>query len=462
LTSPTLAPDSVLLAHGDSIVLAHGVGGRTDLPVPTGLAVAAAALAVLVSFLALGALWRTPQLKGAAAGRPLPVGLAKTVDSPVFRGVLRAIVLFVFAVVLAAAFLGPGETRFNLAPYVLYVTFWPGLVLVSLAFGPVWRVVNPLRVVHAGLARLLHVDPDAGLRPLPPRVGMWPAAVWLAVFTWIELVFPDRAEPQFVGAFLAAYLVVNVWLGLIFGRDWFANGDGFEVWYCLVARLSPWGRRKDGVLVVRNPLDGVASQPVGPGLVAVVLVLIGSTAFDGLTRTLWWSNNVNADDVPIGTLGFAAAVALIVVAYLVACRISSWAIRRGKGARLAPTPRALPGVFAPTLIPIAIGYTIAHYFSLMFLDGQVPIALASDPFQKGWNLFGTADLQINYALLSTLLIASVQIGAVVLGHVLAVVSAHDRALVDVKPASAATRSQYPMLVLMIGLTCLAIGLLVGT
>ena len=445
-----------------STLLAHGVGGRTDLPVPTGLAVTAAAVAVLVSFLAVGALWRTPQLKGAAGGRPLPAGLARLIDSPVFRGVLQAVVLLAAAVVVAAAFLGPSETRFNLAPYVLYVTFWPGLVLVSLAFGPVWRVVNPLRLVHGGLARLLHLDPDTGLRPLPARVGMWPAAAWLAIFTWIELVFPDRAEPQFVGAFLVAYLVVNVWLGLIFGRGWFATGDGFEVWYSLVARLSPWGRRRDGVLVVRNPLDGVAAQAVGPGLIAVVLVVIGSTAFDGLTRTLWWSNNVNADDVPIGTLGFAAAVAAIVVAYLAACRASSWAIGRGKGARVAPTVRALPGVFAPALIPIAIGYTIAHYFSLLFLDGQIPIALVSDPFQRGWNLFGTADLQVNYALLSTLLIASVQIGAVVVGHVLAVVSAHDRALVDVKPASAATRSQYPMLVLMIGLTCLAIGLLVGT
>src|SRR4051794_10421970 len=336
-------------------ILAHGVGGRTDLPVPTGLAVAAAAMAVLVSFLALGALWTTPQLKGGRAGRPLPAALARLIDSSVFRGVLRAVVLIVTVVVIVAAFIGPNETRFNIAPYVLYVTFWPGLVLVSLAFGPVWRVVNPLRTVHAGLARLLRVDPDEGLRPVPARLGMWPAAIWILIFTWIEPVFPDRAEPGFVGAFLIAYVVINIWLGLIFGRRWFALGDGFEVWYSLVARLSPWGRRDDGVLVVRNPLDGVAAQRVGPGLVAVVLCLIGSTAFDGMTRTLWWSNHVNADDVLLGTVGFAGAVAVIVVAYLVACRASAWALARGRGARVAPSAHALPGVFAPTLIPIAVG-----------------------------------------------------------------------------------------------------------
>ena len=374
---------------------------------------------------------------------------------------LQAITLVIVAVVIAAAFVGADETRFNPAPYLLYVTFWAGLVLVSLVFGPVWRVVNPLRVVHAGLARMLRVDPAEGLRPLPERVSMRPAAVWIAVFTWLELVFPDRAEPQVVGLFLVAYAVVNVWLGLIFGSRWFANGDGFEVWFSLVARMSPFGRRDDGVLVTRNPLNGVAAQRVIPGLVAVIVVLIGSTAFDGLTRTLWWTNNVNADDVPIGTLGFVGAIVLISSAYLIAARLSSWAARRGSY-RTVPPAAAMPGLFVTTLIPIAIGYTIAHYFSLLFLDGQIPIALISDPFDRGWNLFGTADLQVNYALLGTEIIAAVQIGAVVLGHVLAVVSAHDRALVEVKPFSAATRSQYPMLVLMVGLTCLAIGLLVGT
>ncbi|MDQ1671861.1 MAG: hypothetical protein QOC98_423 [Frankiaceae bacterium] len=449
------------LASSPTLV-AHGVGGRTDLPVPTGLAIAAAGTAVLVSFLALGALWRTPQLTGGRAGRPLPAGLARLLDSPVFRGVLRAVVLVLTLVVVAAAFLGPSETRFNLAPYILYVTFWAGMVLVSLLFGPIWRVVNPLRVVHAGLARVVRVDPDEGLRPLPPRVGLWPAAVWLVVFTWLELVFPDRAEPQVVGAFFAVYLVVNVWLGLIFGRRWFAQGDGFEVWFSLVGRLSPLGRRDDGRLVVRNPLDGVAAEPVRPGLVATVVVIIGSTAFDGLSRTIAWTNNVAADDVVLGSLGYFGAVALIAVAYVGAARLAAVTARMGKGTRTPLRAADLPGRFAPTLIPIAVGYTIAHYFSLLFLDGQVPIALASDPFGKGWNLFGTADLRINYALLTTTLIAAVQIGAVVVGHVLAVVSAHDRALVEIKPVAAATRSQYPLLVLMVGLTCLAIGLLVGT
>src|SRR4051812_33618677 len=137
------------------VILAHGVGGRSDLPVPTGLAVAAAATAVIVSFLALGVLWRRPQLRGGTAGRPLPAGAARVLDSPVFRGVLQALTFLVVAVVVAAAFVGSDETRFNPAPYLLYVTFWAGMVFVSLLFGPVWRVVNPLRVVHAGLARAL-------------------------------------------------------------------------------------------------------------------------------------------------------------------------------------------------------------------------------------------------------------------------------------------------------------------
>jgi hypothetical protein len=122
--------------------------------------------------------------------------------------------------------------------------------------------------------------------------------------------------------------------------------------------------------------------------------------------------------------------------------------------RDAPTPTT----FAHTIVPIAAGYVIAHYFSLLIFDGQQTLILASDPFGRGTDLFGTAHHTINYTLVSTTAIALVQILAIVTGHLLATVSAHDQAM-QTFPAATATRSQYPLLAIMVTLTIGAVTLI---
>ena len=179
-------------ASSEGLVLAHGVGARADLPVPLSLALYAAGLAVFVSFLALVLLWRTSKLRGDAAGRPLPGVVQAVVDAPVVRWALRLVVLTATLLVVVVALVGPANANANLAPYALYVTFWVGLVLVSLVLGPVWQVVNPLRTLHAALARLTGAPPAADRLP---ALGYWPAALSLLAFVWLELVLPGRSEP---------------------------------------------------------------------------------------------------------------------------------------------------------------------------------------------------------------------------------------------------------------------------
>ncbi|MDQ1663387.1 MAG: hypothetical protein QOJ68_3367, partial [Blastococcus sp.] len=266
-------------------ILAHGVGTRTDLPIPIGLALFGAGAAILLTFSVLLLFWRTPRLGGAGSGRPLPRGVQAVADGPALRRTAQAVALLVAVFVVVVAFAGPSDTPHNLAPWFFYVTFWVGLVPASLLLGPVWRVLNPLRLVHAGLRRVVPVAPGAGRLPV---LGLWPAAVSLAAFLWLELVCPGRSLPGTVGGFLVGYAVVHLALALWFGEGWFAVGDGFEVYSWLIARLSPWGRRDDGRLVLRDPLAGALATPNVPGLAAVVVVLLGSTAFDGLSRTVFW------------------------------------------------------------------------------------------------------------------------------------------------------------------------------
>jgi hypothetical protein len=331
-----------------------------------------------------------------------------------------------------------------------------GLVPASILLGPVWRLLNPLRTVSAGLARLAR-DPEP--RPMPPWLGYWPAAAGLAVFAWLELVYLYRDEPFTLLVFFILYGTVQLWAGFLYGQDWYARGDPFEVYSSLLGSLSPFGRRDDGRLVLRNPLAGLAGLKAEPGLVAVVCVLLGSTAFDGLSRTQGW-NNLIIDAGPLqnallGTVGLLVMIALVAVTFEVATRASQRFRRSGDAGE------RLDRRFVHSLVPILIGYTIAHYFSLFLFQGQAGYILASDPFDRGWDLFGTADWKINLLLVSTTAIAVVQVCSIVTGHVLGVVVAHDRAVATF-PRRTTLRGQYPLLVTMVFYTLGGIALLLGT
>ncbi len=123
-----------------------------------------------------------------------------------------------------------------------------------------------------------------------------------------------------------------------------------------------------------------------------------------------------------------------------------------------PALRELPGRFAPSLVPVALGYTVAHYFSLLVLAGQLAIIDLSDPLGTGANLFGTGSRGVDYTLLQPTVVAWVQITAVVTGHIIGVILAHDRA-VSLFPASRAAASQVPLLIVMLLFTGAGIWLL---
>jgi hypothetical protein len=302
---------------------------------------------------------------------------------------------------------------------------WVGLVPLSLVFGPVWRRLNPLRTIAGWF--------PSQDRALPERLGYLPAILGLFAFLWLELVFPHSDLPKAIALFCSVYAVIHIGAAAVFGPRWFDRGDAFEVYARLVAALSPFGRRADGRLVLRNPLDGLLAVSAAPWLTALVLVVLGSTAFDGLTRLPFWT----ASDPGVlgGTAGLLACIGLTFAAYAGAISLTRPYLRRG----FDPYP-----AFAPSLIPIMAGYTVAHYFSFAVFSGQ-----------QG---FGRA---IDYAVLSTGVIALVQITGIVAGHVLAVTSAHDRS-VGVLRANYVKVGQYPMLALMIGYTAAGIALVSGS
>ncbi|MGN6246133.1 MAG: hypothetical protein ACTHQ3_20985 [Motilibacteraceae bacterium] len=437
------SPVSPSLADG--LVLAHGIGGRQDLPIPFSYALTGAAVAIVVSFAALGFLWKQPRLRGDEAGRPVP-GLERFADAPATRVALRVLGLMLTGYWLVGLVLGP-DLATNPSAGVVYVLFWVGLVPASLLFGPVWRLLNPLRTLHAGLTALLRVDRRNGVLELSPRVGYWPAAVGLFAFVWLELVEPDRATLPVLRTWFGLYAGLHLLLALVFGSRWFDRGDAFEVYSAFIGRLAVVGRRADGRLVMRSPLDGMAGLAPAPGIVAMVAVMLGSTGFDSLSNAPVWFRFVQSGPLPAELAGSLGLVATIVVVGLLLTAASMAAGSLGHAGR-----RGLPGQFAHTIVPIAVGYVVAHYYSLFVLEGQRTVIELSDPRVTGTdNWLGTAERGVSGALVPATAVAVLQVVAVVLGHVVGTVLAHDRA-VRLFPRAEAVRGQIPLLVLMVTYT----------
>ncbi len=406
-------------------LLAHGLGGAKDLPISTELAIAGAVAALTISFTVLIVTWRTPRYDAATSGRPAPAWLQALVDSTAFTVLLRAVGLAIFCYLGWVAIFGQ-DLLINPFFGILYVLLWVGLVPASLVLGPIWRALSPLRTISTGFAKLIGSDPRRGVLTYPDRLGYWPAALGLLAFVWLELVSGQSAELSSTRLWCAAYVAVMLVGGAVFGSDFFARGDPFEVYSSLVAKLSIWGRR-DGVLLVRSPLANLDSLRTRPGLVAVVAVLFGSTAFDSFKDSSVW---VRFTQQHLGTsyllnnlalVGFCVGVGLIFAVGCVATGVDRERIPRGRS--------ALPDLFAHSVVPIVVGYIVAHYFSYLVEFGQQTLILMSDPMSNGNDLLGTGDLTINYWLsYHPSFLASAKVAAVILGHVVGVVAAHDRAL----------------------------------
>jgi hypothetical protein len=425
------------------MVFAHGIGGSQDLPISLPFALAGAGAALAVSFIVLMLAWRTPRFHADTAGRPLPAGLARAVDGGVVSGVLRGLGLLFTAYVTWAALAGPDNLA-NPTFGVVYVILWVGIVPSSLLFGPFYRAVNPVRTLHLLVSKVTGGDPGEGVLRLPSWVGLWPASLGLLAFVWLELVSPDQAFLWTVRLWFAGYFAVVFVGAAIFGDRWIAAADPFEAYSTLVGHLSPWGRTADGTLVVRSPLQNLDGVPPMPGLLAVVAVLVGSTAYDSFQDSLPWvrfSQRLAVDDVLLGTLALVAFC--VVVAGLFA--LASVAAPPTEGVRRSHLPR----LYAHSLVPIVVGYMVAHYLSYFVEVGQQTVIYLSDPMVEGANLLGTADLQVNYWLsLHPTFLATAKVVAIVSGHVLGVIASHDRAM-RLLPLRHRLTGQLPMLMVMV-------------
>jgi hypothetical protein len=445
---------------------AHGFGQRYDLPLPLSFYLTGACVAIIVTFLIVGLFVRDVPRSQAHPRLDLTAyRLGRLMASPGLSFAPKLFGLAIFIITIIAGFRGQQDPYRNIAPTLVWIIWWVGLAYVCAFVGNLWTLINPWRTIFES-AEIIYCEitgrPALSLGlSYPKRLGAWPAFLLLLAFSWTELIYPSPAVPLHIAWLAIGYSAVT-FLGMsAFGREvWLEHGEVFSLVFGTFARFAPTA---GGAL---RPFGAglLDSRSVSTSMMAFVLLLLSTVLFDGVLGTPEWGKVENALAVAMPAFGDAAFILIRTVAmvafwvlffgaYVAVSALTSTVIDR----RLSPLDIARS--FAFTLVPIAIGYHLAHYLTFLLIQGQYIIPLASDPFGFGWNLFGTADYRIDIATVGARFAWSAAVIAILAGHIAAVYLAHLKAIQTFDARHAALRSQVPLTALMVIYTFVSLSIL---
>lgn len=454
--------------------VAHALVAREDLPIPVWLFAWGASLVLIVSFFALSAAWRKPRFEE-ERWRPLNGGLSRALLSLPLQILCGAIGVFLLGVSVYAGLRGTEAPDRNFALTFLFVTAWLGFPLFSVILGDVFRPFNPWRAIGRVTGALFSAI--AGQRPAhlpyPRALGRWPAAIGLLAFIWLEVVYGSGGgvavglEPDTAALAALIYSLYTLTMMTIFGVEkWCETGEVFSVYFGMFSQLGSFGVR-NGRLGRRLPLSAATHWATVPGSAAVVIASIATTSFDGAQEGAFKGGIVDTFEwLADAGLGLTASLRLSATLFMLLtfagiALVYLIGVRGMSTVGGAPSRAKLRAGFAHTLIPIAFAYLVAHYFSLFVFQEQAQFTyLLSDPLGTATtDLFGTASGGIDFRILSANAIWYVQVAALVIGHVIGLILAHDRATAYWGDYRQAARSQYWMLAVMVAFTCFGLYLL---
>ncbi|WP_176046486.1 hypothetical protein [Burkholderia sp. BCC1644] len=354
----------------------------------------------------------------------------------------------------------------NASMTLFWVLFLLGFQYACACFGNLYRNINPWQTT----AQVMGIA-ESGSKPVQhgDSRGYYVAFAFMYALICLELF--GTGNPRELGIALLAYTTINILGAFALGtRVWFGNFEAFAVVFDIVGSLSllrPARRHLKIVDPVMVPCaDGGALCAPPAGLVLCILFLLSSTAFDGLRDTrvfvdLYWvrlyrwltplvGSDITQSFARLQT-GYHAFQYIVLFFSPLPFAFVLWlACRCGKALmRTRISSVLLAHAFAPAIIPVAVGYNVAHYFMLVAMQGPDIVRLLSDPFGQGWDLFGTAYRHPVTLILPADLVWHIQVAAILVGHVIGILFAHRIALQIFGTGKMAALNQFPTLVVML-------------
>lgn len=435
----------------------HAGEGGFVLLLPTDLYIGAGTLSVALTVILLAVL---PARAAAGAFQPLALVRLPRLGLR-YATSLLAFALCVFLV--WAGLNGPRDPLTNPLPLFTWTVWWVGLITLQGVLGDHWRWTNPWTGPAAVIGGLL-----GGRAPLryPRALGHVPAVIGFLGFYAILLADPAPTDPARLAYYAGGYWVFHFTGLLLFGPVWLVRAEAVTVLMRAYARVALLGRARGGLGLGLNGWRVFHGPPVPTGLAVFMILMLGAGSFDGLNETFWWFAQIGIN--PLEFPGRSEVVAQNLTG-LLAANLALVAIFAGSvwlGGRLAGQEGGFGAafrLFAPSLLPIALGYHLAHYLTSFLVDGQYALAALSDPLARGGDLLGLGTFYVSTGFLFTQdtvrLIFLAQAGAVVVGHILAILLAHALAVRAYGSSVRAALSQAPLAAFMVAYTLFGLWLL---
>lgn len=448
---------SIIPFISPSSVSAHAFGQIYTLPLPVWLYLYGGGAVVIISFLVIG--WFMNKSKGNLTYSVLDLSKYKVfnfVKSKRLKYILQASSLFIFIFTVIAGFIGSQMSSDNLAPLIFWIFLVLGVTYLSALIGNIWEVISPLKIISTFIMRFTGGENES-ISTYPVKWGYVPAFIFYFILIWLELLSAGLgSQPSTLSIIILTYTFITIIGSYVFGiKNWFKYGEFFSVFFGLVSKISPVEYR-DNKLYLRPPFVGLTKdKPRNFSLLFFILFMLSSTAFDGFRATsAWFSLNLDVLGPLETRLGDGSyqlmQTVLLVLAPVLFLLIYLMAITLMKIiTRINLSIGELSLKFAFSLLPIALAYNIAHYYTLIFTSGQSIISLISDPLNLGWNLFGTSDFYPNIAILGANFIWHSQVAVIIVGHIAAVYLSHLLSLNTFPTHKKAIVSQLPILLLMV-------------
>ncbi len=418
-------------------------GLMAPVAVPTWLTILTGGIIVGVSFMFTSLLTDHAAIRAINGWRLLlspPAAVRR-----VLRITVQGLSVGVLLVVIASGFLGPQSSTSNFAILFVWAGWWAGYTMSVYLVGNTWGWCNPWQAL-ASLA------PRTGFRIYPARLGAWPSVVALLGLVWLEVISPVASDPQLLAAVIVGYSVLTLAGAVVYGADtWFEHVDPIARVFRCYGRIAPLQRTESGV-AFKLPTAALAAQAgdLKPDDTAFIIALLWVTTYDGFISTPLWGDLLRPL-VAAGVPPLAVYFATIVAGFALFLSVFRFAARRARrSGRTYITPRFIEGWFAPALLPIAAGYHLAHFLGFYITLSPALQTAALQPFSQPTDVL---------VLILPSWFSLVQLGFVLVGHLLAVWTAHALAF-DLFPGKLKPiRSQYPFVVVMIFYTMTSLWIL---